>query len=99
VKANAYGATVGIVDLAGGASIQNDVLHWIWFALRRKATPLFDMFDAPRRSEHTRGVLIQSARRIAEKRQKVQISIPYQKIMPAFCALSTTVPMVRKTEK
>ena len=76
MKANAYGATVGIVDLAGGASIKNDALHWVWFILRCKATPLFDMFNAPRCSELTRGVFVQTVRGTAEKRQKVQIANP-----------------------
>jgi hypothetical protein len=47
VKANANGSTVGISDLAGRASIKNDALHWVWFALRCNTTPLFEMFNAP----------------------------------------------------
>ena len=74
MKAYANGSTFGITDLAGGASIKNDALHWVWFTLRCKATPLFHMFDAPCCSELTRDVFVQSARRTAEKRQKVQIA-------------------------
>ena len=76
MKANANGATFGIGDLAGSASIENDALHRVWFTLRCKATSLFDMSNAPRRGKRTRGVFVQSARRPAEKRQEVQIATP-----------------------
>ena len=75
MKANANGSPFGIADLAGGASIKNDVLHWVWFALHRNAAPLFDMFNTPRRSERTCGVMVQSAWGTVKKRQKIQISI------------------------
>ena len=47
MKADANGSTFGIADLADCASIKNDALHCFWFALGRKAAPLFDMFNAP----------------------------------------------------
>jgi hypothetical protein len=44
--------------LARGAPIKNDVLHWVWLALRRDATPLFEKFNIPFRREFTRCVSI-----------------------------------------
>lgn len=76
MKANANGSTFGIADLAGRASIQNDVLHWVWLALCRNASPLFDKLDVPCCRERARGVFFQSARRTGEERQKVQIENP-----------------------
>jgi hypothetical protein len=74
VKANANGSPFRIGNLAGGASIQNDVLHWVWFALGCKATPFLHVFNAPSCSELARGVFVQTTRGTGEKRQKIQIA-------------------------
>ncbi|WP_425041466.1 hypothetical protein [Primorskyibacter sp. S187A] len=74
MKANTNGATFRICDKARGAPIQNDVFPWLWFALGRNATPFFNMFNAPCRRELTRADFVQSARRPAQKSQKVQIA-------------------------
>jgi hypothetical protein len=74
VKANANGSAFGVGDLAGGASIKNDVLQKVWFALPRNTTPLFYIFNTPCCRELTRGVFVQSVRGTRQISKKVQVA-------------------------